>query len=302
MISELDIKNLVETSKKVKIDEINCSDSEKTEVLKIIYQFIQNIELSYLDLLEKLVNSKFRFCDYYSYSMLHGKDIINYFNDNYFGPNKDEMIDIFSIYVLLKNLSDIIVMKELCESYDELYKELDNDKYFLDVLYMISFINERKLEKESFEEIGLQFLNKNNKYKILFSGLAFDDIKGLEKNVKKSFISKLSGALCQSDHIPLSEAVDHVKSMYDFPLQRIQFSDDYRIAFIRKNNITVILGVTIKTGKPIDYTRYDSVAKRKNEIYEEIELFITENLPPEAQHFKVLNYLQEFNKKIQIKK
>ena len=92
----------------------------------------------------------------------------------------------------------------------------------------------------------------------------------------------------------MSERIDHVKDLYHFPISRIQFADDYRIAYLRKDNVTAILGVSLKTGKPIDYTRYDSVARNDVQIYNEIELFKNGQLPSDHPHFNTMNFLQDF--------
>ena len=230
--------------------------------------------------------------------MLHGEEIIKYFDTNYNGNDKEKQIELFALYVLFKNAIDIIYNYDLCDTIDELYELLNNNHYFEDILYIINFIQERKLLNDEQSEPDLAFLDANNKYKIMFTGFSDKDVRKLEKNVKKAFINKLSGQLSQSDIITLTESIEHVKETYDFPIFRIQFANDYRIAFVRKNNITAILGVTIKTGKDIDYTRYDVLAKKANEIYNEIELFSKNSLPSDSQHYQVVEYLSTFHKNL----
>ena len=57
-----------------------------------------------------------------------------------------------------------------------------------------------------------------------------------------------------------------------------------KIAYLRKDGVTAILGVTIKSGKDKDYSRYDAVAKHEQEIYEEIEMLLDGTLPENSDH------------------
>ena len=91
--------------------------------------------------------------------------------------------------------------------------------------------------------------------------------------------------------IILSECVDHVKDLYGIPISRVQFADDYRIVYIRKDDVTMILGVCLKSGKDKDYSRYDSVAKKISTIYLEADMLKNGLLPSNSQHYKVLKIL-----------
>ena len=260
--------------------------------LNMICNFVLNVVTDYEEELKMLPTSSVRFCDYYDVAMCHDDGIIEYFDDNYVGHDKEKMIDVFALYVILKNAQEIVYNYSVCDNPVELYEFLDCGNYFEDLLNTINYlVNKRRIDK--FYD-GPEFLNPNNKYRILFTGLCLDDIRVMGKNVKKSFIKKLSGQLCKSDCITLSESIDRVKCLYDFPISRVQFANDYRIAYLRKENVTVILGVSIKSGKEKDYNRYDSVAKKKKEIYHEIELFNENCLSENSDHYKVLKNLIDF--------
>lgn len=290
----MDINKIIEEAKKINLEELKSANNDTLEFFKSIILFLQNIENDYFELIEALLTSHVRFCDYYDSESIHGKNITEYFIDSYENSDKTKMLQVFSLYVFLKNVEDLILNFDLCDNIDELFELLDNNYYFEDLNYLFTFIkNQKKLENED----DLLFL-ENNKYKIFFSGFSYKDIEKLEKHIKKAFLKKLEGQLSNSDIITLAEAIDHVKDLYDIPIFRIQLADDYRIAYLRKNDVTVILGVTLKTGKPIDYTRYDSLAKNINKIYEEVELFKLGVLPQDSQHYKVIEQLDLFNKKI----
>ena len=290
----MDINKIIEEAKKINLEELKSANNDTLEFFKSIILFLKNIENDYFELIEALLTSHVRFCDYYDSESIHGKNITEYFIDSYENSDKTKMLQVFSLYVFLKNVEDLILNFDLCDNIDELFELLDNNYYFEDLNYLFTFIkNQKKLENED----DLLFL-ENNKYKIFFSGFSYKDIEKLEKHIKKAFLKKLEGQLSNSDIITLAEAIDHVKDLYDIPIFRIQLADDYRIAYLRKNDVTVILGVTLKTGKPIDYTRYDSLAKNINKIYEEVELFKLGVLPQDSQHYKVIEQLDLFNKKI----
>ena len=167
--------------------------------------------------------------------------------------------------------------------------------YFLTfILYNISYLEEKRLSRLDNRTMG--FLNPNNKYKIYFTGLAYKDILKLGKNIKKTFINKISAHLSEADIVPLAEEVDHVKETYNLSLFRVQFANDYRIAYVRRNGVTAILGATLKTGKDVDYTRYDHIARNKESLYEEIDEFASGKVPRNSEHDLVVGHLEDFYK------
>ena len=199
--------------------------------------------------------------------------------------------------ILVNLLKEETIVKMILKDMD--VDDNDYDYYYQEYVLIhnkINYIKNYRYHTVEEAEILLDFMNDDNKYKILFSGLAYKDISMLEKNIKKALIKKLSDQLSKNDIITLSEAVDHVKDLTGFPLSRVQFADDYRIAYTRKDNVTVILGVALKTGKPIDYTRYDAIAKRGDLIYKEVELFNQNLLPKDSTHFKTIELLEEFQR------
>ena len=264
-----EVNNMLKIIEQYNLGNLEIENKLVEERLNLICNFISSIPTYYLEGLEILDSTPVRFCDYYDSEKLHGKEIISYFNDNYPYDDKDKIIDAFALYVIIKNAKEIVYNYEICDNPMELYELLDCNSFFDDILEVISYCKERQVV--STLENEKSFINLDSKYKILFTGLSNDDIEYLEKFVKKAFIKKLNGQLSDSDYITLSESIDHVKDLYNFPISRIQFADDYRIAYLRKDNVTAILGVSLKTGKPIDYTRYDSVARNEVQIYKEIE-------------------------------
>lgn len=96
----------------------------------------------------------------------------------------------------------------------------------------------------------------------------------------------------------MSEGVDHVRDGYNFPILRVKYAKDYRITYLRKDNITAILGVSRKCGKDIEYERFDIIAMKKRNIFEEIQAFKNNQLPITAQHYQVVKVLQNFYEKL----
>lgn len=288
----INIHEMIQIIEKSNLGNLKLSDKLIEDRLNLISVFIVNLFVAYKEEMDILTGTNVRFCDYYDSSMLHGNDIISYFNNNYSGKDKEIMSLVFAIYVVLKNAQEIVYNYEICDSPEELYSLLDCDNFFEDIFEMISYLEEKKLEYN--DELVPAFLDPGNKYKILFSGFTYEDIKKLEKSVKKAFIRKISGQLSKDDHITLSEGIDHVIESYDFPILRVRLASDYRLAYVRKNNVTVILGVSIKSGKDKDYTRYDNIAKKKASIYQEIDLFNRGMLSEDSQHYKTVEYLLNF--------
>lgn len=102
--------------------------------------------------------------------------------------------------------------------------------------------------------------------------------------------------------VPSSESVNHVKDAYDLNISRIHFADDYRIVYVRKYDVTAILGVVLKSGKEADYTRYDIIARRKDNLFKEMQELSDGSLSPEHQHYKIIKFLEEQQKKDMLKK
>lgn len=296
-MSDYEIINLLKFSERIDVDTIICTNPEKEANLRTIFEFLKELNTEKLDLIEELINTNFRFCDYYGFNNVEKEEIIEYFLSSYRGSDKEEKAELFAIYVLLRNAIDMIMAFDICDNFDELYELLDNDSYFEEMLSMIEYVKDREMVLED-DTDDLGFLNPDNKYKILFTGTSYRDIKHLQKRFKKAFIKKISGQLSNSDVITLAECVDHVKELYGFPIFRIQFGNDYRIAYIRRDNVTAILGVTMKSGKDKDYTRYDAIAKQEALIYKEIQMLLDGTLPEESEHYKTIEHLEDFIQKI----
>ena len=71
---------------------------------------------------------------------------------------------------------------------------------------------------------------------------------------------------------------------------------------MRKNGVTIILGIEFKTGKDMNYNRYDIIARKIDAIYWQCDLLIKNELPSEDNHYKALeeirNRLKNNRKKI----
>lgn len=284
-----------------KINDINIKINDLEEgkyklVLSEVLNNMQNIFDNYSNFLNDCFDDDFRYVDYFSYD-LDKNEIIYYFNKNYDGNDYEERLPQFIMFSLFKYLGEIF---DLYEEIDflELCYLVDANNYFEKLSYLSSnLIN--VLEGSKWNSINhddeLPFLN--NKYKIFFTGLSLDDVEKLEAKVRMQLINKLTYPLSTEVVVPKSEAIDHVKDLYKFPIQRIQFANDYRIAFVRYENVTAILGVTIKTGKDINYKRYDSIGRKKDLLYKEIDKFREDNLLPLADHYRVVELLDKTYKK-----
>lgn len=295
-----EIQNLLSIVKNINLELFTYNNQEYYQKISKILLFFKNLEQYFDDIIEKLNNSNIRFCDYYDEEYLHKEQIVNYFLENYGGSDKLEIVDCFCLYALIKKVENIFYNIEGFNLIDELCEILDDDYYFEDIFYLIDRFDMLKNKKNNYE--GLPFMNPEKKYKIMFYGYAFDDIKKLEKNTIKSLIKKLDSQLSSNDIITLSESVDHVKDKYSINISRVQFADDYRITYYRKYGVTVILGVSLKTGKPIDYTRYDAIAVKQKEMEQEIIAFNSDALLCDSIHNKTIEFLESFYEKEMKKK
>ena len=295
-MKNIDVEKIFNLLKEINIAELKYENEDIYNEIYNILSFIGNIQTDFLDNINELIKSNVRFCDYYDDSLIHGEDIKNYFMHNYIGIDKELQTNCFLLYALFKKIENIIYTIELFENnIDDLYNTLNEDYYFDDINYLINEICKIKENKNLYDE--LPFMHADKKYKIMFSGYSYDDILKLEKQIIKALINKLSSQLSSSDIITLSESIDHVKDRFGMPICRIQLADDYRICYYRKDGVTVILGVTLKTGKPIDYTRYDYIASKQDILDKEIMQFNADVLEPEAIHYKTIAFLDEFYKK-----
>lgn len=274
---------------------IDSSQSEKVAIAKKIYDFIISVDEQYSDVLTDLSNSIVRFSDYYDSNLTSADSIIDKFCIDYVGEDVDKVCELFVLYLLFRNSKDFIINYDVFDNLDELFECLDVGNYFDIMSDLIDFMEDKRKKREDEYERKLDFLKDNNKFKILFSGHACDDIVELEPKTLKSFLGKLNTQFCCLDVIPSSEDIGHTKDLYDFQLSRIRLGDSHRIAYTRRKNVTIILGVTKKTGRDLDYTRYDSVASHANQIYYDADLFSQGMLPGNNPHFNIVGYLQEFS-------
>lgn len=266
----------------------NNKDHQKLEhILNYVHDLLENKP----SLIEEVFNSNVRFSDFYS-DNLHNEDIIKYFDTNYTQENIEQTSNLFLIYVLLNKTQNIQLAFDVSDNLNDVYNFLTDDSSLQDALYLIEEF-ENRLNSEN--ELPV-FLNPNNRYQIMFSGYSYDDIKALNPYIKQQLIRKLGAGLSTDSIVAGSETIGHVKDAYGFNISRIRMGSDYRITFTRKNNTTVILGVVFKSGKSKDYTRYDVIATRINDIYNDVDLFEKGELPKDSQHYKTLDDLLNSNK------
>lgn len=244
-------------------------------------------------MLGSFVEPNIRYCDYFSYELDY-KGNIEY--AKMLGMESSG----FSLYGLQKSLetiAELFLTDEICVDKDEACEYLEGSKELDDVsLYATSVMNyvyQRQSEIASRKEVELPFLTDDVIYKIFFEGHSLDDVHDLPKPVVLQAIKKINEPLARQVRIRLAEGIDHVREKYDIPIMRVQFANDYRIAYIRRNNVTIILGLGIKSGKDSDYTRYDSVAERIDDIYTLADQFEAGALSQEHLHYKVIDVLQK---------
>ena len=260
-------------------------------IIQLLERFVKFIESNIKDI-QAYEESNIRFCDYFDLNM-HEEELTDFFQDNYEGDKKEESMNQFMIYCTFRNIMELLEIYELGLSMDEtedLEECLEETKK--DIEYTMDVYKVKK-EAKAKEKVDLSYIDEN-KYGIYFAGLSYKDIKELPKHALKALINKLSGELSREDNIHGAEGVDHVRDSYNVPLLRIQFADDYRVAFIRRKGTTIIVGMDLKSGKNSNYTRYDSVARKINDIYKEVDDYNDRKISNDSVHTKTIEYLTKF--------
>ena len=263
MNNKLSKKDIIEIFNKLLILRNFKFKQEKTnefwnQITKDIEFFIKNEET-----LLNNYNEDFRYKDYYDYNQAPEYTI--------------SMLDTleFTIFCLADEL-DVINYIISDDSFNEQEKQnILQEVNFSKISYFANHAKqllEKKIQNTK-KDISLPF-EEDAKYKIFFTGYFLEDIKSLPKDVAIKVINKLSNPLSKNIVIRCSETIDHVKDKYKIPMARIQVSNDYRIAYIRYKNATIVLGVTLKSGKDNDYYRYDTCANKMNEIYMSADEFL----------------------------
>lgn len=280
-MTKVEILSIIEKSK-----EINLESSSN---LNIIFEFLQNFENNFSDILSQYDSSNVRFCDYYEESF-RSNELTNYFIQNYPRKDKNEQCNYFILYSIFRKCRSLLEGLVLFEHQEFLEIFVD------DIMDICSLIKKFHMMNQISENQGLGF--DNHKYKLMFSGFSLDDVKFLDKRTTKSLVNKINNFLLEFDIVPGAEGVDHVRDKYNIPLLRIQLADDFRITFIRRKNVTIIVGIELKSGKDINYTKYDYIAKKINDIYLQADLLNKGQLDSEDIHYKVI---QEIERKLGIK-
>lgn len=280
-----------------KIDELrdkvnNLNNSKYKSVLLNVLDNMQKVMENYFDFFGDCFNDEFRYFDYFS-GDLDVEEIIPFFDSGYKREDYNERLPQFIMYCLLKYLEEIFV---LYEDYDfsELCEILDVNNYYKKLTYLSSELL-NALDKSKWNTANqkkeLPFLD--NRFKVFFAGLSLEDIEELDPNFKMQFITQLENILSKEVVVPNAEPIGRIKDTYGFPIQRVKLSYHYRVAFVRYKDVTVILGITMKTGKDIDYNRYGVIGKHSQELYRKIEEFIDGKTPLDDDHFKVLEILKD---------
>ncbi len=259
---------------------------EKQELLRIIKRLknmpitekFQQLLVQIEDILEnntmeldECENSFIRFCDYSSDS-LHGIEMIDYFEREYKGSDKENSLKLFVLYSIIKNASAVLDFCDNCISTEEEYREVD--ECFSDTFKDLSVLIEeyqksktRELDSMLSDEINnLSFLTAN-RFKVFFAGnIVYDDIKGLPKHVKKALLVKIQNELSKERIVPSTEIIRSIKEEHGVSMFRTHLADDYRLVFMREKGTTIILGVSTKSGKDEDYTRFTHIASQIKSI------------------------------------
>lgn len=299
-MNEYDVKYLLDNREDFHNLISSANESELRDKLLVVFNNIDKLMNDYKVNFFNVFGSSVRYSDYYN-PKWNAFENVSYFINNYKGNDLEKQTEYYQLYRVLKELFPLIKIN--CEesfSINDLLELYDIGTYYDDLIFytnnLVKVKENEKMILEEQQKNTMKFLHDENPYKIFFAGYSYDDIRHLPTYVSLQLVNKLYSPLATETVIPLAEGVDHVRKLYDFPLQRIQVADDYRIVFVRHSNVTIILGVGLKTGKNIDYTRYDSVAKVGDTIYKDAEDFVN-GITIDDYHNRTVELLDKLYKK-----
>ena len=250
-------------------------------VINLYNELLSNVDSNY--------KSYIRFSDYYDINS-STMDNINYFKEVIYDVKNEDLIQ-YCNYIVSILLSDILfIFNDEDFGLEDLMQIFDDQSIFDESLIVMEYAFDLISKRNNDGEIEFDFLKEDNTFKIMFTKLAYEDIKELPIEYLKTFVRKLYNPLATNKIIKLCEGVDHTNANYNTNYMRIQFSNDYRITFFRENNVTVILGVTLKSGKNADYYRYDYCAKIQDSLLKQVNDFLNEICTDE--HIDTINYIK----------
>ena len=82
-MSKYEILNLFNYFSKLDINGINCSNQLYESNLKVIFSFLKELSDTKMNLVESIIDSNFRFCDYYDVGTIVGSEIIESMVERY---------------------------------------------------------------------------------------------------------------------------------------------------------------------------------------------------------------------------
>ena len=242
----------------------NIEIVNNNEELVYILSFAYKLYETYYALICKFETSNVMFQHYYD-SESSPEKLINMFSYSYLAKDSELQTNLFAIYIFAKRIRELIEGVEIfCDTPDDLNAYLRMN--MPDMQYLINTLESQVIDDPT------SFLTAG-KYKIMFDGLSEIDLSNLESSITKALKIKIMNQLSTMDAVPGAEVLRHVKEVYGLPIFRLHLAKDYRVSFVRAGSVTCILGLDVKSGKDLDYNRYDPIAFNKEELYQRIEAF-----------------------------
>ena len=254
-----DLKALCEKLLSKNIEVVN-----NNEELVSILSFASKLCETHCDLICKFETSNVMFQHYYD-SESSPERLINMFSYSYLAKDAELQGDLFAIYIFVKRIKELV---EGVEIFSDVPADLNSylKMNLPDMNYLVNILRTQVLENPT------SFL-KTGKYKTMFDGTCELDLSNLESSITKALKNKIINQLSTMDTVPGAEVLRHVKEAYGLPIFRLHLAKDYRVAFVRYGNVTCIVGLDVKSGKDMDYNRYDPLAANKEALYKRIEDF-----------------------------
>ena len=127
---------------------------------------------------------------------LSKEEILNYFDKNYKGCDKNEQMNLFTVYSIFKKANELfegIEVLGLDDALDLLTESIE------DLCLLISTFEKNNIVEEK-NNLGFD----GHKYKLLFTGYSYEDVLFLDKAVMKSLVNRINNILLETDLIILN--------------------------------------------------------------------------------------------------
>ena len=226
-------------------------------------------------------------------------DIYRIIEDNAEIFQNDEMFETFLSFIEKEKESanNEIRMGLLPEEQEIYEEELKHINLIIGILKQRKAIAEEEATQAREVEESYPFMKGNSRFKVFFLGYSLEDTECIPENKLSSILGCIQNELATELIVSNVKGIKHtnekkkaVLSPYNIKFERKRIGD-YRIAFYRKDDCIVIIGIVKKSGNDIDYNRYDAIADRIGEIEEDRKALLKGRASSNSDHQKTIEVI-----------